>query len=267
MTYPGKVGSGGVRIEPDIAPIGALFGEPARARAMLALLGDRTLSAGALAAEAGVGAATMSAHLTKLVDAGLLTVERRGRSRYFRLAGPEVADVLAALARIAPGRPNRSLRQTARMTALRRARTCYDHVGGLLGVALMTTLLRGGYITGLQTPDKDCDRGESLARITEYRITAVGRHLLASLGIDTAQFSPRRPHVSACRDWSEDGVHVAGALGAALTSRMIAQTWIRPDPHSRIVYITQQGRAGLNTLLEVPLDFDRALALTGGPRG
>jgi DNA-binding transcriptional ArsR family regulator len=31
------------------------------------------------------------------VHAGLLSVERDGRHRYFRLAGPEVADLLEAL--------------------------------------------------------------------------------------------------------------------------------------------------------------------------
>ncbi len=125
----------------DLSVIGAALAEPARARIVLALGDGRALPASVLAAEAGVAPSTASAHLGRLVGAGLLDVVPQGRHRYYRLAGPEVGALLEALARVAPAGPVRSLRQGTRAEALRRARTCYDHLAGRLGVALLRSLL------------------------------------------------------------------------------------------------------------------------------
>ncbi len=125
----------------DIARVGALVADPARARVLMALGDGRALPATVLADEAGVAASTTSAHLGKLVKGGLLTVERHGRHRYFRIAGPEVADLLEALARVSPPAPVRSLRQGTRAQAVRFARTCYDHLAGVLGTELMAAML------------------------------------------------------------------------------------------------------------------------------
>lgn len=251
-----------VRVEPDIARIGILIGDKARARVLLALLGGSSLPAGALAAEAGIGPATMSVHLAKLVAGGLLTVERRGRNRYFRLAGPAVAEVLAAIARIAPPRPMRSLRQHTRAEALRRARTCYDHLAGRLGVAVMDALIGGELITRDDVPRPE-NRDTLLGPGEEerYQLTEAGRRTAAALGVDLARLSPRRPVVGECLDWSEGRVHLAGALGAAMTTRMIDSAWVRPDGASRVVQVTGPGRAGLHRVLGVPYDFDRDLIL------
>ena len=98
----------------DVAPIAALIGDRARARVLMTLLDGRSLSSGVLATEAGMAASTMSEHLARLLDAGLVTAERQSRTRYFRLAGPAVAHALEALARLAPPEPVRSLRQGTR---------------------------------------------------------------------------------------------------------------------------------------------------------
>src|SRR5918911_4958178 len=130
----------------DLAAVGALLAEPARAR-MLAALGDgRALPASVLAAEARVAPSTASEHLAKLVGGGLLAVESRGRRRYFRLYGPEIGDALEAVSRIAPAEPVRSLRESTRAEALRLARPCYDHLAGALGTALMDALVERGIV-------------------------------------------------------------------------------------------------------------------------
>src|ERR1700679_3150706 len=95
----------------DIARIGSLVADPARARMLLALGDGRALAASVLADEAGVAASTASAHLAKLVEGGLLTVEQHGRHRYFRLSGPRVGGLIETLAGLAPPAPVRSLRQ------------------------------------------------------------------------------------------------------------------------------------------------------------
>ena len=114
----------------DIAPIAALIGDPTRARVLSALTDGRALPASRLAAEAGVAPSTVSEHLARLLAAGLVTMRREGRSRFYRLASPEVADVLEAISRISPPQPIRSLRQGSHARALREARTCYNHLAG-----------------------------------------------------------------------------------------------------------------------------------------
>src|SRR5215472_13901102 len=131
----------------DIASVAALIGDPGRARVLRALGDGRALPASVLALEAGVAASTASEHLTRLVDGGLLRVEARGRHRYYRLAGPQVGAALEALSQVARPEPVRSLRAGSRAAALRYARSCYDHLAGRLGVALMDALLRDGALT------------------------------------------------------------------------------------------------------------------------
>jgi DNA-binding transcriptional ArsR family regulator len=128
----------------DLASVGALLAEPARAKVLMALGDGRSLPASMLAAEAGVAASTASHHLSRLVDGGLLTIVTRGRHRYFTLAGPQVAELLEAVARVAPTRPVTSLREGTRAHALR---ACVDwteqrpHVAGALGQTLLRRLL------------------------------------------------------------------------------------------------------------------------------
>lgn len=95
-----------------------------------------------------MSAATTSSHLGKLVDAGLLAVEANGRHRCYRLAGPDVGGLIETLQQHAPATPVRPLQEDTRARALRRARTCYDHLAGQAGVALMAALLHWGYVTG-----------------------------------------------------------------------------------------------------------------------
>ena len=119
-----------VQGDADIAPIAALIGDPARARVLTALTDGRALPASRLAAEAGVAPSTVSEHLARLLAAGLVTMRPEGRSRFYRLASPAVAEALEAISRISPPQPIRSLRQGTYARALREARTCYNHLAG-----------------------------------------------------------------------------------------------------------------------------------------
>jgi DNA-binding transcriptional ArsR family regulator len=241
----------------DIAALGALIGDKARARILLALGDGRALPASMLSGEAAVAPSTASSHLAKLVKGGLLTVERHGRHRYFRLAGPEVGDLIEALARLSPAAPVRSLRQGTNAQALRYARTCYDHLAGVLGTKLMAALLDGGVLAGgdgtfdpgsrsqdrLAAPGFDCD----------YRLTESGLEQIRSFGIDLAALPPRRPLIRYCVDWSEQRHHLAGSLGAALTERMFALRWLDRPRRGRAVQVTQAGYDGLRQTFGVDL--------------
>ena len=128
----------------DIAPIAALIGDPTRARVLSALTDGRALPASRLAAEAGVAPSTVSEHLARLLAAGLVTMRPEGRSRFYRLASPAVADALEAISRISPPEPIRSLRQGTHARALREARTCYNHLAGRSGSACSPGCSRAG---------------------------------------------------------------------------------------------------------------------------
>jgi DNA-binding transcriptional ArsR family regulator len=243
----------------DLARAGALIGDPGRANVLRALADGRELPASVLADEAGVAPSTASVHLGKLVDGGLVVAERRGRHRYFRLAGPDVARALEALARIAPPAPVRSLREGTKAHAVRAARTCYDHLAGRLGVAIMSGLVAEGMLTGGDGHHRRsrarADRPAAGGRDLDYRLTDSGAARLRELGVDVdgALAGPRTP-IRYCVDWSEQEHHLSGALGAALAARLFELRWVRRLPRTRAVLVTDDGRAGLAQRLGVTLD-------------
>ncbi|NJP94548.1 helix-turn-helix transcriptional regulator [Nonomuraea sp. FMUSA5-5] len=227
--------------ETDIAEVAAAIGDPSRAKVLRALADGGALPAGALAAEAGVSLSTISGHLARLREAKLLTVEHDGRRRYYRLASTDVARALEELARIARPLPVRSLSDSVRAHALMQARLCYDHLAGQLGVALLAALVDGGVL--------DVSGGG-------YRITPAGLGVLGDFGIDTGEFSRRRPAIRYCVDWGEGRHHLAGALGAAVTRRLFELEWLRKGRARRVVHLTDAGRTGLHRTFGVPLDWD-----------
>jgi DNA-binding transcriptional ArsR family regulator len=243
----------------DLAHTAALIGDPGRARVLRALTDGRELAASVLAHEAGVAPSTASVHLAKLVDGGLVVGERRGRHRYFRLATPEVARALEALARIAPVAPVRSLREGTKAHAVRAARTCYDHLAGRLGVALMSGLIDAGLLTGgdgrYERARARGDRPSAAGRDLDYRLSDGGAHRLRGLGVDVdgAMAGPRAP-IRYCVDWSEQDHHLSGALGAALAARLFDLRWVRRLPRTRAVLLTDDGRAGLAERLGIAAD-------------
>ena len=217
--------------ERDLAPVAALFGDPARSAMLTALAGGQALPAGELARRAGVHPATATAHLRRLVQGGLVQVRVQGRHRYHELAGPQVAVVLEALAQLAPPAPIRSLRDLHSATDLAEARTCYDHLAGRRGVELRNRLLTSD---ALRTTD---DR--------DHILTDHGRQLIAELGIDPDRLqATRRVFARSCIDWTSRRPHLAGALPAVITSRLLALGWL--------------SRTGDRTL-RVASDYDRRI--------
>ena len=226
-----------------VAPTAALLADPARAAMLWALSDGRALPAGELAQVARVGAPTASAHLARLTAGGLLACERHGRHRYYRLANPAVVAALEALAALAPPTPAASPREAHAGRAVRLARTCYDHLAGVLGVQVTEALVAQGALVLV-------GRG--------YPVTDGGRERFAALGVDVAAVErearrTRRPLTRACLDWSERRYHLAGALGAALADRLLAAGWVERTPASRALRITNDGRRALRREFDVRL--------------
>lgn len=220
---------------PDIAGLAALIGDPARANMLSALMAGKALTAGELAGEAGVTPQTASGHLARLVAAGLLLVEVQGRHRYYRIAGPDVAEALETLDVLAARTGRVRTRTGPRDEAMRAARRCYDHLAGTLGVALFDALVRNGDIV---------QGADGLAPST------AGRARFVAEGIDMNEIEARRrPVCRACLDWSERRPHLAGSLGAALMSHFIKRGWAKADAKSRAIVFTPAGRAAFDAFL------------------
>jgi len=216
---------------PDIAHLGALIGDPARANMLTALMAGGALTATELAAEAGVTVQTASSHLKKLESADLLIQRKQGRHRYFALADDDVGALLETMMGLAARRGLTRTRTGPKDPALRKARVCYNHLAGDLGVKLYDGLLASGLLI-----EQD---GEPL-------VTAAGRERMTAFGIDMAALeAQRRPVCRSCLDWSARRTHLAGSLGQGLLARFEELGWAARDAGSRVVEFTPQGEADL----------------------
>ncbi|MBN8969450.1 MAG: winged helix-turn-helix transcriptional regulator [Rhizobiales bacterium] len=230
---------------PDFAMVASLIGDPARANMLTALTSGRALTASELAQEAGITPQTASSHLARLQTGGLVALEKQGRHRYYRLRGPEVATALEGLMGLAARAGHLRVRTGPKDPALRRARVCYDHLAGDLGVQMLESMLGRHLIE---------QRDDTLF------LTPQGRHAMSKFGIDlTLLESSRRPLCRACLDWSARRSHLAGTLGAAILSRLFALKWAKREAASRIVSFTPKGEKEFAALFGSPEAAGRKL--------
>jgi DNA-binding transcriptional ArsR family regulator len=220
---------------PHVARVASLIGERARADILTALMGGQALTATELAQVADVTKQTTSAHLSKLVDGGLVVVESQGRHRYFRLADDDVAGLMESIMGVAYRTGAVRLKSSPREPALRKARVCYDHLAGELGVFLFDRIQQRRFV-------RHGDRGLELA--------PAGERFCAELGIDPeAHRNPRRAACRLCLDWSVRRHHLAGSVGAALLERFYALGWAKREPGTRVVRFSAAGERALRESL------------------
>jgi DNA-binding transcriptional ArsR family regulator len=215
-----------------------LLGDPGRAAMVLSLMDGLALPAGELASIANVAPQTASGHLARLIDGGLLSVERQGRHRYYRLSSPEVADAIEALL-VLTARP-KSRERTVTAGSLAHARTCYAHLAGWLGVQIAEELDRRGLLR--------------VSGPKHYTVTAPGRTWFESLGIEIPGDTRTRNKLARrCLDWTERRHHLAGPLGCAMYARLVELRWVVPIRGSRAVRVSLEGKNRLWELLRLPI--------------
>lgn len=209
----------------NLSAVAGAIADPARARMLCVLLDGRARTATELAAAAEIGASTASSHFQRLREQGLVEQAAQGKHRYYRLANAEVARALEALLVVAgaertPFKPNTP-------SALREARTCYDHMAGTLAVRIHDAMLARQWLA---------------ADGRDYALTPLGEASLAQVGVDAAQARQRRRRFACpCLDWSERRSHLGGALGAALLEALLARGWVDRDLDSRALSVTRKG--------------------------
>lgn len=218
-----------------LTELGALLADKTRTLMLTVLLDGRARTGGELARLVGVAPSTASEHLSRLLDAQFVAVEAQGRHRYFRLAGPEIAELLETLGAVdLPGPPGRPVAANA-PTELRNARCCYDHLAGQLGVRIFEQLLAHDHLR----------RDENHLTLTES-----GHALLTDLGADmVAVARSSRPVVRGCLDWTERRQHLAGGAGAALFQALLDRRWIVRGSRPRSIRVTDAGQRGLRAML------------------
>jgi DNA-binding transcriptional ArsR family regulator len=216
---------------PNIARIGALIGNPVRAQFIDALMDGGERTAGELAALVLATPQSTSAHLASLVAGGLLAVRPQGRHRFYRLRSEQVAAAIEVLSLTA----TETVQRPAFAPAIRRARRCYDHLAGRLGVTICDFAVARRYVIA---------GGEGVT------LTKAGGLWLASLELAPPP-GLRRPLVRFCQDWTERRHHLAGWLGAVLCRRLEEQDVIRRLSDSRALTVTPPGRVILARLFGV----------------
>ena len=232
------------------AATAALVGDPARANMLAALMDGRALTAAELARAAGITPQTASGHLARLTEAGLLAMAQQGRHRYHRLASPAVAQMLESIMSVSAERdvaprsaPRKAIVVGPRDAALRRARTCYDHLAGRLAVAIADRLVERAHV------ELSADGGV---------LTDSGGSFLRGLGVDLDAAPARgdqraggRMFCRPCLDWSERRPHIAGVVGAAFCRTCFAQGWLRRIDGARAVTITPAGQMALKRAFDL----------------
>lgn len=219
--------------------VASLLGDKSRSVMLWNLMDGRAYSATELSLCADISPQSASNHLAKLVNAGILAVQKQGRHRYYSYASPDAAQVIESMATLLPASSDHITMARPEPVGIVYARTCYDHIAGRVSVAITCSLIEKGLIA---TSGK------------EYLVTGPGKDWFLSLGVDVEEIrSQRRSFARQCLDWSERKPHLAGALGASLLQMMLKKNWVRKTKMSRELLITGAGKTGLKKILNLEI--------------
>lgn len=211
--------------------VAGALADPARLAILAVLLqGEATVSE--LAARLDLAQPRVSTHLARLRAAGLVAPVAIGRHRAYGVDAARVKPLLDALYATGPAavaRPSAQAgRERRRDTPLRRARTCYDHLAGVAGVALLETVRKRKWVVERGTDGPG------------YALTPAGARELARRGVRLADANAsRRQFATACLDWTERRPHLGGALGAEVLAALKARGYVRRAPRGRAVRIVK----------------------------
>ncbi|MBX8486913.1 helix-turn-helix transcriptional regulator [Pseudomonas cichorii] len=216
---------------PCISQIATLLADPKRSAMIWALMDGTARPANELALMAGLSTSSAGAHLARLASGGLLKQEARGRTRFFRLAAPEIGAAVEALANasmVSADQISRNVAQPMPPLPIRRARICSDHLGGEMAAELYQRLLGAGWIEQMEQ---------------RVEVTSKGMAKFAERGIYVPALALRqRETVCVCPDWSERSPHLGGALGAGLLQLFIQMGWLRTTEESSTLQVSSNGQ-------------------------
>ena len=218
-------------LERTMAALAAAMSDLSRIKMLCSLMDGRAWTATELSVVADIAASTASAHLSRLVNEGLITCLSQGRHRYYRLTGTDIAGLIENLMGIS-WRSTSSARIST-PSSLRIARTCYDHLAGEVAVNIYDFMISEGWMT----PD-----GVSMMPL--------GKKQFMELGISINPNS-RRKECCGCLDWSERRFHLGGEAGAAFLTHCEQKGWLTKSIGFREVAITASGKRMFGKLFKL----------------
>ena len=221
-------------VSPRLLAVTQALADPLRLAVLHHLMGGPA-SVSELMAVVGAEQSRLSNHLALLRERDLVRTTRQGRHVIYELHDPAVARLVESLGQIG-GAPAR----TVKSVPIARARTCYDHLAGRLGVAVFNALVARDAVKPQTSVPGDVELGPHAA--------AVFRKL--GVVMDDVR-RERRRFATACLDWTERQPHLGGALGAALWGELTSRGWIARRPGTRAVAVTPAGARALKRTLGI----------------
>ncbi len=225
-----------MEVENEFSQIAKLIGDKARSTMLWSLLDGKAYTASELAVSANISRQSVSNHLSQLMEASLVKVEKQGRHRYYRLANERVAQVIESMASLIPAHKIQ-VKKSAEAQKLAFARTCYDHLAGELSIEIVKSLIDKKVIVLIEN---------------DYAVTDFGKEWFLALGIDIDALKvKRRSFAHPCMDWTERKHHIGGALGAAILELFVRNDWIRRKQNTREIVVTALGEVKLFDEFEI----------------
>ncbi len=220
-------------LEDALTVMAGALADKSRAKILCALMDGRAFTATELCAVADISPSTTSAHLARLTKTGLIIPLSQGRHRYFRLAGPAVADILERLMGLSWAHQADTI-PTKTPVNLRKIRSCYDHLAGEIAVALYEHMIAATWLN---------DGGTAL--------TPSGYAALTQIGVDCTAGTSKRRFACPCLDWSERRPHLGGQLGAAILNVFEQHAWVVRHLDSRGMDVTSKGKKALAIIFNI----------------
>jgi DNA-binding transcriptional ArsR family regulator len=229
------------KVDEGVHTIAAAIGEPGRSKMLFSLLDGRARTATELAVVADLRASAATSHLARLKEEKLVRVVKQGRHHYYTLYSPDVATVLEGLLALSGATIPRFV--TKYPTQLRHARTCYDHIAGTLGVALLDAFVQQGWLVA-----------DDPADIKSYSLSPKGLKAFSVLGIEVPELETQLRQLAVpCLDWSERRPHLRGSLASALLTLARKKEWVTGEIDSRALTVTAKGRNEMSTIFGLEL--------------
>jgi DNA-binding transcriptional ArsR family regulator len=230
-----------LKVDEGVHTIAAAIGDPGRSKMLFSLLDGRARTATELAIAANLRASAATSHLVRLKEEKLVRVVKQGRHHYYTLYSPDVATVLEGLLALSGATIPRFV--TKYPSQLRHARTCYDHIAGTLGVALLDAFVQQGWLVA-----------DDPADTKSYSLSSKGLRALSDLGIDVSELETQRRQLAVpCLDWSERRPHLRGSLAAALLALARKKQWVIGELDSRALAVTAKGRREMSAVFGLKL--------------
>ncbi|ASZ18579.1 MULTISPECIES: helix-turn-helix transcriptional regulator [Bacillus] len=223
----------------NISKVDLLLHSDLRVHILSYLLDGKAYPASELAHVAKIKPKTATYHLSKMQEEGILSIEKHGKHSYYRIFNSEISKILESFLVISPQEKIKPLRQSSQSSEFRYARTCYNHLGGKLGVAITNSLLDKGYL---------------IKNDLYFHITKTGQEFFKELGIDINKITQKqRIFAKACLDCSEREHHLAGSLGNALLEKFLQLNWIQRVPKSRAIKLTPNGTKKFEQMFSIDI--------------